>query len=313
MKNILERKFIESLVKSENQDFAGAIQEKVINLVALSIENLATRVPFISIDNVILQPVNETFNGAITSMSKYVYFLGIDSPQMELNSLSYNPNFKKYKDRFIQAWHDTKRKKSRRRRQKEEEKSHQYVEFEPEKYNLEAFRRDLQLSLVENLSITSIVFNTTDRLIIQGKDDFGSTSQIEIIPTIYDGEYFKYFLGRRKGFVKINMDERLINFNIKYETAGKNFFLMIKLFNNLFKNLTKENVNQIFVESLLYNIPDEFYHEDDIYSIFIKIINYLNMTDVSEFVLIEDKSKKIFKSNITKGSAGLYNKFMKHI
>ena len=77
-KFLFDTKFVESLIKNDNQEFAETIQEKVVNLIALSIEDLSTRVPFISAENVILQPVNETFNGAITSMSKYVYFLGIE-------------------------------------------------------------------------------------------------------------------------------------------------------------------------------------------------------------------------------------------
>ena len=314
MKKILEKRLIESLIKSENQTFTDTIEEKVVNLVANSVQELGARVPFVSLENVILQPVNETFNGTVSPVSKFIYFLGIDNPQMELNCLNYSGSFKKFKQRFVQAWNETKRKKKKRKKELElEEKRHEYSEFEPEKYNLDAFKRDLQLAFVQNLSTTSIVFNISDRLVVQGKDEFGSLAQIEIIPVIFDGENFKYFRGKKKGFININMKERTLNFNIKYETAGENFFIMLKLFNNLFKNITRESVNQIFVESLLYNIPDEFYQGDDLYNIFINIVNYLNMTDISNFVSIENKSEKIFKSELTKNSIGLFNKFMRKL
>lgn len=313
LKNFVDKKLIESIANDDNSSFAGVMQEKIVNLMGNSLSNLAVRVPFINIENTILQPVNETFNGAFTPMSSYIYFLGINSPQMEINSLKNNLNLKKIREKISKAWHDSKRKKSKRRQQKEEEKNREFTDFEPEKYNLESFKHDLQLELAGNLSVTSIVYNLPSKLVIQGKDDFGSVSQIEIIPVIYDGEKFKYFLGKKKGFLEIDMNERLLNFNIKYEIVGENFIKMIKIFNNLFKNITKENVNQIFIESLMYNIPDQLFEGDDIYNVFVNIVNYLNMTDISNFVSIENKTETILKSKILKGAIGLYNKFFRNI
>jgi len=313
VKEVFDAKFIENIVSNDNLEFTESLQEKVANLLSLAIEELSQRVPFISLENAILQPVNETFNGAFTPMSKYVYFLGINSPQLEMNSVNKSFNFKKFKERFVRAWYDTKKRKSKRRKKKEEEESHKYSEFEPGRYALENLRRDLELAIAQNLSVTSIVYNTSDRLIIQGKDDFSSVAQIEIIPVIYDGEVFKYFISKRKGFLPINIEERLINFNIKNEMIGENFYFVLKIFNNLFKNITKENVNQIFVESLLYNIPNDLFVGNDIYQIVVNIINYLGMTDVSNFVSIENKKEKIFKSKLTGNSAALFNKFMKNV
>ena len=313
MKETFDAKFIKNIVESDNAEFVESLEEKVINLLALSIDELSTRVPFISIDNTILQAVNETFNGAYTPMSKYVYFLGINSPQIEINSLNKSVNFKKLRQNFIQAWHDSKRRKSKKRKRKEEEESHKFADFEPEKYNLEALRHDLQLAIAKNLSVTSIVYNTSDRLIIQGKEDFGSVSQIEIIPVIYNGDVFKYFVSKRKGYLTINMAERLLNYNMKSEMAGPNYFLMLKIFNNLFKSYTKENVNQIFVESLLYNVPNDLFEGKDIYQVFVNIINYLNMTNVADFVSIENKKEKLFKNKLTTNSAGLFNKFIRNV
>ena len=310
---VLDEKFIKGIAESDSTEFNEGVQEKVYNLIELSIEGLSAIVPFVSVDNVALQPINETFNGAFTPMSKFIYFLGINSPQMEMNCLNKGVNFKKLKQNFIQAWHDTKRRKSKRRKKKEEEERHKYTEFEPEKYDLDSFRKDLQLEMVKNLSTSTIIYNSYDRIIIQGKEDFGSVSQIEIVPVIYDGETYKYFLSKKKGFLSINMNERLLNFNMKYEMAGENFFVMLKIFNNLYRNFTKESVNQIFLESLLYNIPNELYKANDIYVVFKNIINFLNMTNVADFVSIENKSEKIFKSKKTGNSAALFVKFMKKI
>ncbi len=316
MKKTFDRKYIENILKDEDTSFSEKIYFTLLNVVGLAVEDLSTKVPFITIDNVIIQPVNETFNGAMTPMSKYVYYFGVASPQLEYNCLYYKDGWKKFKKRFARAWQDSKRKSKRKLKKellKKQLQGPEYEEFEPEKYNLESLKKDLQNAIAAQLSETSLVYNLPNKLVIQGKDDFGSISQIELIPVIYDGTYFKYFINRRKGFMNINMDERLINFNIKYELAGDNFLKMIKIFNNLFKNLTKEIPSQFFIESLLYNVPDNLFVGNDLYQITVNIINYLQMTSVEDFVAIHDKKSKIFKSELTKDSAIIYNKFIKNV
>ena len=80
---------------------------------------------------------------------------------------------------------------------------------------------------------------------------------------------------------------------------------MLKIMNALFRNSSRSYIlpNQIYIESLLYNTPDELFAGDDIYSIFIKIINYLNFSNVSQFksILNPDitlEKEKAVRSNI---------------
>lgn len=316
MKKIFDRKYIESIAKENDSLFSDKLNEVLLNVVSLAIEDLSKKIPFVTLDNCIIQPVNETFSGALTPMSKYMYLLGIGSPQLEANCVNYNGSFKKFKKRLAQAWRDSRRKSKRKMKKEALKKSLEgpkYEEFEPERYNIDSFKHDLQTAIVQHLSQTSLVYNTSDRLIIQGKDDFGSISQIEIIPVIYDGEVFKYFISKRKGFMKINMSERLLNFNIKYEAVGDNFLKELKIFNTLFKNVTKEIPSQFFLESLLYNVPDQMYQGKDLYQITVNIINYLNMANIEDFITTEDKSLKLFKSPLTRNSGMIFGKFMRNI
>ena len=316
MKKNFDKRYIDSILLENEKTFSENLTHTLYNVLALAIDELSTKVPFITHDNVIIQPINEVFNGAITPMSKYVFYMGIMSPQLEYNCLNYKDGFKKFRKRLAKAWQDSKRKTKRRKKREELKKSFQNIEFEefePEKYNLDSFKRDLQTAIALNLSNTSLIYNASDRIIIQGKEDFGSISQIEIIPVIYDGTYFKYFINRRKGFINIDMNERLINFNIKYEIVGDNFIKMIKIFNHLFKNITREIPSQFFIESLLYNVPDNLYTGNDLFQITTNIINYLQMTPIEDFVAIHDKTKKLFKADLTRDSVMAYNKFIKNI
>ncbi len=316
MKKLFDRKYIENILKENDTLFSEKLNESLVNVVSLAIEDLSTKIPFVTLENCIIQPVNETFSGALTPMSKYMYLLGIGSPQLEANCVNYSRSFQKFRKKLVQAWNDSRRKSKRKMKKEALKKSLEgpkFEEFEPERYNIESFKHDLQTALAQHLSETSIVYNTSDRLIIQGKDDFGSISQIELIPVIYDGEVFKYFISKRKGFMKINMKQRLLNFNIKFESVGENFLKELKIFNTLFKNITKEIPSQFFLESLLYNVPDQIYQGNDLYQITVNIINYLNMANMEDFVTTEDKSLKLFKSPLTKNSIILFSKFIKNI
>ncbi len=307
----LERSFIESLLKNDSIEHFVEIQSKVLEVCSMAIEKISRQIPFINIENSIFQPVNETFNLALTPTSEYKYFLGLQSPQIEINCTNGSDFFKNFKQRWIQAWQDSKKKRKRKKKNEKIENEVKYNEFNPDKYNLENFCRDFQLALCENLSETTIVYNTGKSIIIQGRDDFDFLAKIVIIPVIFRDDKFNYFINKKQGFITIDMNERLKNFNEKLDIVGDCFVDVVKLFNSLFKSVTKESINQIFIESLLYNVPNEFF-VDDIYNSFIKILNYFNTTDISSFKSINNLEVSIFKNPLIKNAGYQFNKFLKN-
>lgn len=310
----ISKKLIEAIAKSENEQFAEETENKVAALVSLAVEDLSKTVPFISVQSCMLQPVNETFNGAITPDSEFVYFLGFESPQIELNCMQYNDGWKKFKERLIYAWNVSKRKKRKKRRKKgeAEELSNIAYEFQDaEKYNLDALKEDLQKAFVKNLTTTSIVYNQERFLRVIGRDEFGSKTQIFIYPCIMDGNDFKFFLSRKKGFYTINFENRVKFINEKMGAVGENFLSMIKILNTMFRNTRGNSMpNQIFIESLLYNTPNELFKGNDIYEVFIKIVNFLNLTDVSQFKSILNPELKISEDKATKSNQLAFVKFL---
>lgn len=310
----ISKKLIEAIAKSENEQFAEETEKRVAALVSLAVEDLSKTVPFISVQNCLLQPVNETFNGAITPDSEFIYFLGFESPQIELNCIQYNDGWKKFKERLIYAWNASKRKKKKKRRKKGEPQELAVTAYEYQdagKYNLDALKEDLQKAFVKNLTTTSIVYNQERYLRVIGRDEFGSKTQIYIYPCIMEGNDFKFFISRKKGFYTINFENRVKFLNEKMEKVGENFLSMIKILNTMFRNTRNSSIpNQIFIESLLYNTPDELFEGSDIYEVFIKIVNFLNMTDVSQFKSILNADMKISEDKATKSNQIAFVKFL---
>lgn len=312
----ISQKLIESIAKENVGEFAEAVEEKVKIVCSGAVGELALSVPFVSIDKTLLQPVNENFNGAISAESEYIYFLAIDSPQIEINSLQYNDWWKKLKERFVLAWNASKKKKKRKKIKGQKETENPY-NFQAEKYNMEKFLSDLQIAISHNLTETSIVYNQGKSLKMIGIDDFGPNTKVIIYPVLLEDDTYKFFINKRKGFYKINFANREKLVNDKFERVGDNFIKMIKVLNALIRNSTRAYVrpNQIYVESLLYNTPDELFIGENIYEVFVKIINYLNFSNISQFksilnpdmTLNEDKATKTAIANFSRVISGLNN------
>lgn len=311
----ISRQLIESIAVYDNDEFSEELSQKVSNLISLAVEDLSHSIPFVSPENCVLQPVTENFNGAMTPESEYVYFLGFASPQIELNCLQYNDFWKKFKERLALAWSNTKKPKKRKKRKKKQQENEiqpAYYEYSAEKYNLDSLKDDLQKALIKNLTVTSIVYNNSQSLRIIGRDEFGPKTQIIIYPCLLDGEDYKFLISRKKGFFKVNFSKRAELINEKIDRVGYEYITMLKILNSLFRSTNRYGAmpNQIFIESLLYNVPDELFIGDDIYDSFIKIVNYLNLTDVSEFVSIANPELKLNQDKLTKQNQISFMKFL---
>lgn len=293
MKSVINKALIEGLLRQNNEDYTNSIDDLVRRIVGTAIDELSHKNAFVSLNNVILEPANELLTGGFTDNSKFVYFLGVDNAQIELNTQKYNDTWKKIKQRIVYAWKNRKIKKKKKRRKKEViEAPKVNLDFDPAKYNLINLCVDLQRTMAQYLSISSIIYNENNTLRIIGKDDFGSNTQIIIIPVIYDGEKYKYFLGHKKGYLNIDLDLRIAIIQNKLEKVGAGLIDMIKIFNVLYFDANRSMPNQIFIESLLCACPDNLFGEDS-YLTFVKVLNYLTMTDLKEIKSIVNLDKTI--------------------
>ncbi len=310
MKVQISKSLIESIIRNENTQYIESTNEKVNSLLSYCVDELSRKSAFISLDNTILQPMNELITGAFTDNSNFVYFLGIDNAQLEINTLSATQFWKKFKERIIYAWQNRNPKKKKKRKKKNKDiEEKKLPEFNPEKYNLYTLCEDLQNTLASNLSVTSIVYRENNRLRIVGKDDFGSSVQIIIYPVFTDGEVYKYFVDKKKGFIKINNDLRVTALESKVNSVGESFIDLLKVFNVLYYNANRVLPNQIFMESLLCNCPNELFSEN-VYDSFTKILNYLTMSNIKNFKSIVNPNKDIFVDQLCGNSAYGYRKMI---
>ena len=311
----ISRKLIESIAEEDVSEFADLIGEKVTALCSAAINELSLSVPFVNIDKTILQPANEIFNGGISAESEYIYFLAVESPQIEINCLQYNDFWKRFKERFLYAWSASKKKKRKKRKREAQQEEANPYNFQAEKYNLDKLISDLQIAISHNISETSIVYNEGRNLKVIGIDDFGPNTKILIYPVLYEDGDYKFLISRKKGFYKMNFDNRTRLISDKFERVGQNFVKMIKIMNALFRNSSRSFVrpNQIYIESLLYNTPDELFFAKDIYSVFKNIINYLNFSNVLEFKSVLNPDITLEKEKAIRSNMVVFSKLLSSI
>ena len=123
---------------------------------------------------------------------------------------------------------------------------------------------------------------------------------------------YKIFINRKKGFYKLNFAKRAEIVNQKMQDVGENFVSMLKILNTLFRTSSRSGLgpNQIFLESLLCGVPDEFYIGTDIYQVFLKIVNYLNLTDVGNFKSVLNPELTISQDRATKLNQIAFTRFL---
>ncbi len=292
MKNQLNKRLIEDLNESSNKEFIEKINEQVFSLVSATMEDLSKKSPFIRTEKCVLQAVNEAYLGTITQLSEFAYFLGIENPQIEMNTKEIK-NYLKFLWREFKANFRLGKKKYKKQKQT---KSVQPIS----KYKLSDAISDFVQIISEYLSETSIVYQYFNHVEIIGKDDFGTGVRIKIYFCCYEshtGE-FKLYQERKNKFLTISFRSRFQNLNEKIENCGTMFVDMVKIFNAIYSKTFNKIPNQILLESLIFNCPNSLFEQGNLYNTFVNVSNYIRTANPNTFVSICDPNKTIFQEEL---------------
>ena len=267
--------------------------------------------------NVVLQPVNELISNSFVDNSHCMYFLGVENAQLEMNTQHKMNFWRNLKERFKIAWDNRsvfrRKKRKRRRRKLKLEETEKKVKFDPSKYSIYDLTEDLQNSISNFVGETTLISRSDNVIQIIGKEDFGSNTSIILYIVNKNETNYRYYAGRKKGFIDINIDKRIDKINEKIDQVGVNYIKMTKILNALFYNINGFMPNQIFLESILISIPNELYENVDIYKVYIKIVNYLSLKTIRNIKSIYDETKTI-NEDVLCGNCGIaFNKMLNYV
>ena len=316
----ISKQLIESIANQNNRKFVKEINKNLNEVLALSIDNLSSKVSYINLKNVTLQPMNVLVNDSFVDNSNCIFFLGIDNAQLEINTGKKMNFWRNFKDRLKFAWENRKdfgrirkRKRKRKKKMKLDENKYEKVEFDPSKYTIYDLAEDLQHSISNYLTDTTLITLYNNSIKIIGKEDFGTNTSIIIYLVNKVGNTFKYYAGRKKGFIEFDVSKRVQKINEKISEVGENYVKMLKIFNSLFYNVNGYMPNQIFIESILNFCPNEFFEGQDIFTVYKKILNYLTLKTIRNIKSVNDENKTI-NEDIVCGYCGIaFNKMLSMI
>ncbi len=315
----ISKELIVSIAEQENIKYIKNISKKLNMILSSALKKMSEKISYVNLDNIILQPINELMSGALVDNSDFIYFLGIKNAQLEMNTARKIPLWQNIVNRFKFAWENRKSSKRKKRkklfRRKKEAKTINLSDykFDPSKYNIYNLTEDLQNAIIEYLSASSIVYLNGNLLQIIGKEDFGSNVQILIYLVSYDGNKFKYYAGKKLGYKEIDVQNRYNILQEKINNIGDNFLKIIKILNSLYYNVNRYIPNQVFIESIVASCPEDFFIGDDIYKIFLKIINYFTIKTLKNVKSINDPSKTIHQDDVCGNCMFGFNKMLNMI
>lgn len=308
----INKDLILSIADQDHKKYLSKVNGLVNSVMAASIDKLSEKVSYINLKNAILQPCNELLNNSFVDNSSFVYLLGVNNAQLEMNSAKKINLLKNFWVRLKNAWKNRSiYKRKRRLRKKRKKKKNQVdeiekIDFDPKKYNIFDLAKDLQSAIAQYLTETSIIELNGTKLRILGKDDFGASTSIEIFLVFYNNGIYKYYFTNKRKILEIDLNSRLNILRDKINQVGKNFNKILKIFNALYFNVNNHMPNQIFMESLLCSCPNNLFEGENIYKVYLKILNYLRSMDITKVKSINNNDKTI-SNDILCGNNSIIN------
>lgn len=304
------------LTKNIIEEFAGDVDEtsfynsyNIINdVITKALENIKQRNPYINKYQITI--ANEIFDKTEFCASTLDLFVVFDALQIELNSNKKKKNaflknlklfFKEFKNNF--SLFNSKKKKQKKNIKEIEKKSLVLNE-----YDVKMLYQDLMVQMSTFLNEKTNLHLKNNKITISNEDDIGIEINVYCVFKISDTSCKLYNIQNNSSII-IDYRYRFENFSIKNSQTNYMFEKQVKIFNNLYWNTIKQKPNQIFIESLLYNCPNDLFNNDN-FDTTINLVNYLKNSTMQNLFSICDENLSLFKEYLNTVSFDMAYKFL---
>ncbi len=317
MKNndiILDKNYIEQFAQPINPLYSQNVFNYVCEKFDFALKDIIKKSPVVS--DYDFKMVNECATQTETQSSSLDIFLSIKSPKLEMSVLKLNKNlFKKFFNKLKIAYYESKREKQEKKRRKKNKLNDdnnnimlKKTDFSYDKYNINDFKKELLQNLVKYFSNGTILYTTDYGITLESKSELGMTVNVYIV--IENGKMYRIFNSSNFKLTSIDFGQRFANFEVKNYETNYNYQKAVRLFNSLFVNLMNYSLNQIYIESLLYNCPNKLF-EGSTYEMFLKIFNYVTIESNLNCKSITNENINVLNDNLAKINIYDFNKFLK--
>ena len=306
---ILDRNYIEQLAFDVNSDAFVFSFEKIKERLEIAISNIMEKNAFIT--GYCIEPANEALTGAETVNSTLDLYLELSAPLIEKNLTEQSKNkFKFWLKKFFSEFKRnlklfSKKNKSQKNMLKTERKINQ-----SKNYTIEHLYRDIQIQLSKVHYKTSKIQLFANKIQINDQNEYAS--DINIYPIILsNGAAKQYVLGKSKAKI-INFKARFNNIESMHDVTDNMSLVQLRVLNSIFYKIFNRIPNQVFIESLIYNVPIEMF-ADDVYETTINVFNFLKNSAIQNFVSVCDINTNLFKDEMNTETLDIAIKFIRTV
>ncbi len=308
-----DKTYIETFAKGINYNYVKNAYSIFLDILDETMKTITKTRPVVTDYN--CQIVNECLTDSQIQNSTLDIFMNIKSPQLELGLIKLNKNYlKKFFNKIKLAWYSTKAQKQKRRwwnRKKRTKGDKKYENTTITNYTFQKFKEELMYELAKRFTAKTTLYVSNYGLIVFCSEDLGM--DINLYICFSNGEKFTLFNETTMNLIHVDFKDREKNIVAKISSTNDNFIKALRIFNGLYKNINSRSLNQILIESILYNCPNELF-EDNVYDMFIKLINFINVSAMQTFKSITDNETLINKNNlITQNDIYEFVNFLKNL
>ena len=306
----LDREYVEQLTTNVNVDAFAVSFDLIKERLNIAMNNLMTKNAFIT--DYGIEIANEVLTGAETTYSTLDIYLELNAQLIEKNDIDTKKNsFKNWWARFFDEFKNnlkifSRKKKSQKQMEKAEKKLDQ-----TKLYTIKHLFRDIQIQLSKVHYNTARIQFFADKIQILDKNDYACEINVYPIITNNSGIAKRYVIGKKEPQI-LDFKNRFKNIESLHDITNEMSLIQLRLLNSIFYKIFKRSPNQVFVESLIFNVPFELY-TDDVYETAINIFNYFNNSTMQNYTSICDNNKKLFADDMNTETIDVAIKLIKNV
>lgn len=300
---VFDLSYIDRFSEQLDSEIYDNAYNKICSLLALATEEICKNKPVItSYDFSIL---NECLTFSETQATSLDIAFVIKSPYIEINSRKIKRNtikywWKNFKISWSASWKKKKKKK---------------LEITPKvvivqditKYDLTAFKNELTDKLSKYITDESMIEICPTYLKIVGKD-FGINVNVYILLD-NSTDMLKLYNTQTQNFILFSLGKRQKKISQKLTETNEQVVKYMRIFNNLYFFYMQTLPNQIILESVVCNCPNDLFVKNDNNQLFLNLTNYIAMHNILNIKSVTDE-QELCKCVLTKYSINDFIKFI---
>ena len=311
---IIDKSLIKSFVGFDTETTTINALNFAQSLLETAIAEIAKTNPYLSLSTQTILPVGSFYSHTVLPNSIMDLLLVVDSPQIVLNTHSLFKNkWKVFKQKLKYAWQNRKKKKKRRRKKQKCSEEQQSIKFlnPKDNYNILSLAKDLVKAISKNITVEDIVYLKNGVLVIQGQN---IPFKIRIFPVIAkENLEFQFFQQSKTKILNFSIKEHHDNIESLLEHFGETFSEQVKIFSGLYQHLIGHVPNPVFIESLIANLPNVAFENEDAYENFVFSANYLLNIKPNKIFSVANPNNKIYEDMLCGTSLLELNNFLKKL